>query len=314
MKPPDGSDQVEQHSTTLGSQESVLLSAALVAQICEVLRVRILFIKGPVAVQVGVRPPGDSSDIDVLVEPGKIHTVVESLADRGWQPRSNDDHRAYPIHSVTMFHLRWPTDIDIHFEFPGIDGPAESSFPMLWKHRQVFTLATRPVLGLDLTGATIFQALHALRAPSLAKNTSEFDYLLHEAPKPAWPELHELAAGIDALAAMKPYLLAAYPEATGVDFPDVSSEWLQRTTVSEPGVHRLLQLSSAPWNQRWALILRALFPPRTMIEGNNLPLIGASRTHLMRIRIVRWGSFLKALPSAVRQYRTIRSAKEQAGA
>ncbi|MGP9615415.1 nucleotidyltransferase family protein [Arthrobacter sp. AOP36-A1-22] len=312
MKSSGGVSEVDQHTTTLRSQESVLLSAALVAQICEDLQVRVLFIKGPVAVQIGVRPPGDSNDIDVLVEPGKSETVVEGLADRGWKLRSNEVCPPQPIHSVTMFHPQWPTDIDIHFVFPGIEAPPETSFPLLWKHRQEFTLASRPVLGLDRSGATIIQALHALRAPALPKNVSELDYLLHEAAMPSWSEIRDLAADIDALASMKPYLLAAYPQAIEVDFPEVSSDWVQRTTVSAPGVHRLLQLASLPPNRRWPLIRRALFPPRRMFEESNRSLMGVGRVHVLRIRIVRWGSFLRSLPQILREYRTVRNGQGRA--
>lgn len=303
--------EVGHHTTTLRRQESVLLSAALVAHVCEDLQVRILFIKGPVAVQVGVRPSGDSSDIDLLVEPEKIQTLVEGLGARGWQPRWDGDNRAHPLHSVTMYHPRWPTDIDIHFAFPGIEEPEESYFPKLWEHRQVFSVAARPVFGLDLAGATIIQALHSLRALSLPKNSSELGHLLHGAPKPAWADIYELAEGIGALGSLKPYLIEAYPEATGVEFPTVSTEWLLRTAVSAPGVHRLLQLSSAPWNQRWALIRLALFPPRRILGGNNSSLDGASRKRVMRIRILRWVSFLGALPATIREYRMARNGPER---
>ncbi|MGP9659994.1 nucleotidyltransferase family protein [Arthrobacter sp. AOP36-C1-22] len=303
----------QQQDTTLLSQESVLLSGALVARICEDLQIRILFVKGPVAAQMGVRAPGDSGDIDLLVEPGSTQTVVEGLAIRGWQLRSSEDNVAHPIHSVTMFHPRWPTDIDIHFSFPGIEAPAASYFPMLWEHRQVFGIAGRPVFGLDLAGATIIQALHALRASSLPKNTAEINHLLQVAPKPAWNQIHRLAADIDALAAMKPYLLATYPEAAWVGFPDVSAEWLQRTEVSAPGVHRLLQLSSAPRKQWPALVFRALFPPRNLLESNNLTLHGASSTEVIKVRILRWASFLRALRRVAREFLTVKRGQKRDG-
>lgn len=293
----------------LRSQESVLLSAALVSRVSAEAAVRILLIKGPAAVQVGSKREGDSSDLDVLVESGGFERVVRGLSELGWKERANTDEDGHPIHSLTMFHSSWPTDIDIHFSYPGFNKEIDEYFPVLWAHRKHLTMASRPVIGLDLACATMIQALHALREPTVPKNIAELDFLLRDAEKPQWDEIFKVANETGALAALQPYLEAAYVEAQEVIFPPVSAQWINRTLVSSPGVHRLLNLSSAPWRLRFKLIIRGIFPSDRLLEGNNLELIGATRMEIMRARFTRWVSFITALPSVLREYRSVKATR-----
>lgn len=295
----------------LHSQESVLLSAALVSKVAAEAAVRILLIKGPAAVQVGSRRIGDSSDLDLLVEPGGNQRIVRGLSERGWKERANTDEDGHPIHSLTMFHDNWPTDIDIHFSYPGFDTEIDEYFAVLWEHRQQFIMASKTVIGLDLTCSTMIQALHALREPTVAKNIAELDFLIREAKKPRWDEIYKVAKDTGALAALKPYLEAAYSEAREVSFPPVSAQWVHRTMVSSPGVHRLLNLSDAPWRHRLKLIVRGIFPADQLLEGNNLELIDATRLEVIRARLARWVTFLVALPSVLREYRSVKAARAQ---
>ena len=94
--------------------EAVPLAHALVDRIAEERGVRVLFIKGPTAVEQGLRPPRASLDVDALVDPARRHLLAARLADLGWV----DEHpytspTVLPMHSLTYRHVSWPCELDL---------------------------------------------------------------------------------------------------------------------------------------------------------------------------------------------------------
>lgn len=290
----------------LKRHESVLLSAALVSWLADQSDLMILLIKGPVAVEIGVRAPGDASDLDVLIAPGQIDKLCAVLTRFGWLQRENSEQDGHPLHSITMYNPTWPTDLDLHYMYPGFDLDPEVYFPFLWEHKQEFLLANYVVNGLDLCAATLVQALHSLREPNEIRNISQLEYLFNVAPKPSWEQTFLLAQQTGSLAALKPYLNSVFPQSRGLIFPRASLDWLKRTDASLPGVHRMLHLSELPWKERGRSLARGIFPSRELLQGNNLQLIEASRWNLAIARGRRLAHFIRSFPKAVKQYREFR--------
>src|SRR5690349_7393687 len=93
----------------LSVSEGVLLGHALVARVAAELDIRAFFIKGPVSVVQGLRPPKTSGDVDVFVAPGDLEAMLQALVERGWRKRPiGPDSSVFPRHSVTLDNPQWP--------------------------------------------------------------------------------------------------------------------------------------------------------------------------------------------------------------
>src|SRR6476661_8445988 len=75
-------------TAALTTRDAVLLAHALVSRLAAIEDARVLFIKGPTAVAMGVRPPRPSSDVDVLVDPAMFEAICSALRRCGWSLRA----------------------------------------------------------------------------------------------------------------------------------------------------------------------------------------------------------------------------------
>ncbi|MBO0982886.1 nucleotidyltransferase family protein [Rathayibacter sp. SD072] len=154
--------------------EAVHLAHALAAHLAESQGVRALFIKGPTAHAQGIRERRVSSDVDVIVHPLDVDAFVTALTGHGWRVRPERfAPRAYPVHSITLFHPRWPCDIDVHDRYPGFFADPERVFDVLWEARESVEIAHRGVTVPSPMAGAIIVALHALKDPLLARSASE---------------------------------------------------------------------------------------------------------------------------------------------
>ncbi|WP_185038745.1 nucleotidyltransferase family protein [Rathayibacter sp. PhB127] len=104
--------------------------------------VRLLSIKGPVAMAEGLRPPYTPSDADVLVDPNDADRFVEILGALGWRARPSEGlPRLLEEHSVTLINDRWPCDIDVHRRFPGFLAADDQVFDLMWNDRSAIDIA-----------------------------------------------------------------------------------------------------------------------------------------------------------------------------
>lgn len=293
-------------------EEAVPLSAALVAHIAERRGLRCLIIKGPAAVAAGMRPARPSADTDVLVHPADFEALCAALAERGWESRPFEDGVGTPKHSVTLYHPQWPTDLDVHFRFPGLDADEAASFEALARAGTTHGFAGRRAPVPDVRGHFIIQATHAIRnvasVPFRAAGQADFDHLVARPDLPAWSELLPLIEETGSLAALEPILRKAYPESSELEFPPPSEDWLLRNKATLPGAIKMHHLLSAPWRDKWSVLARSLAPSVESLAASDLALRTADDASLALRRRARLGRFLRQLPATSRQVLEIRRA------
>lgn len=153
-------------ASELALVEAVPLAHALVARLAHDRDVRVLFIKGPVATEQGLRPRRQSVDVDVLVDPMRRGLLAGALDELGWV-----DENPYlsptvlPQHSLTHRNESWPCELDLHDRFPGFFTDPQAVFEALWARRTTVRVAGRDVPAPDRAGHALVLALHSLRDP-----------------------------------------------------------------------------------------------------------------------------------------------------
>lgn len=273
--------------------EAVPLGTAFVQEICRNNGIPALFIKGPAATILGVRPSHPSTDIDVLVRRKDMDITVTLLATMGWTIRGEGWEEFYSSHSVTLFHDQWPCDIDIHYRFPGMSS-SEHAFNVLYAERQSVVLAGRHIDVPGPLGSICFQALHALRNPWLPAQKGNFHFLVNKQAVPDLEIMLDFTQQIGALAAMRPYFNSVYPSAESIVWPRPSREWIARTTARTRGSIRLMELIDAPWNDKYQILKRQLSPSKGTTIG--LELVDLDRSPFLikiGVRIMKISNFTR---------------------
>ena len=281
--------------------EGVFLGHALVARVAESLGIRVFFIKGPASVIQGLRLPKVSVDVDVLVAPADLDSLLAGLHQRGWQERvAGEDDRVFYQHSVTLNHPSWPCHIDVHFRFPGMERDPAAAFDVMWTHTEVLELAGRAVRVPSKELGVVLLALHALRAPHLKVSQQELRFLQGLSAREALgPAVQEISATTDALAAMRPFLEEVLPRQAVAEWPEASREWRNRLFSREPGSARIIAILQAPLLDKPRMLRTALLPPDTAYLSQD-PNVDLSPRGRRRAYVARWVRFVRASPRLVR--------------
>lgn len=289
--------------TGLSVSEGVLLGHALVARVAEDLGVRVFFIKGPASVQLGLRRPKISNDVDVFVAPDDLDLLLDGLRERGWRERPVDpDSRAFPKHSVTVDHPDWPCCVDVHYRFPGMEKDAGECFELIWVHTQALSLTGQQVRVPTKALGIVILALHALRTPHLEPSRLELDVLSSVVQQEQLQsEVLDLATRTGALAAMRPFLEAVVLGEEAPVWPGPSTEWRNRILAREPGSARLLALAQAPWPAKPGMLWRSVAPKSETFLGGDI-YADVSFSGRLGLHGARWSRFLKALPQIIRDF------------
>lgn len=288
--------------------DAVHLAHPLAARIADENGCRVLFIKGPVAEALCLRPHRVSQDVDVWVEPDKYPIFISALSAVGWRPRPLPDApRILTMHSTTMIHERWPCDIDVHYMYPGLLADRRAVFDDLWAHRTSVEVAGWLVPACGRVDSAAIIALHALRDIQVERNRYEFDYLLDALRRSVTDDerrrLAQLARVCGASQTLAPLLHALNidpPEPP--DDPEYVERWLawEVRRKDNSGTSRWIQLvRRAPWHQRPLILWRAAFLPASSFQALH-PDVGARQTDLWRARVQRFGRGAAALPKATR--------------
>ncbi|PPF34270.1 hypothetical protein C5E05_15320 [Pseudoclavibacter sp. AY1H1] len=144
--------------------DGVALSTALTQHVAREQGIRMLVIKGPISADLGLRTRRYSTDVDIIVEPGRAKDLIEALQAYGWRPRPWPDFpKLLEQHSRTLIHESWPNDIDVHHYWPGFLGRPQEAFDRLWAHHIQVTVAGHPIDTPDRAGSALVLALHSLR-------------------------------------------------------------------------------------------------------------------------------------------------------
>ena len=291
-------------------QEGVLLAHALVARIAEQVGARVLFIKGPTAVALGVRPNRPSTDVDVLVDPAAFEAVICALRSCGWEARF--DAPTFPHvtdlsfeHSEHLLHPDWPCDIDAHYNFPGFLASPDEVFEALWERRTTVAVAGRDVPTPDDLGQALVVALHALRDPGKASSAADMAHVratVEALTSTRTDELLDLATATGCRQTAAPVL----PRVVGGQQEEARtaglSEWQFRQQYGEvPVTMWLVELKAAPWRHRPAVLRQALFPTMSELERQGFRR-SDGRSAAARLWAQRWWRAVRVLPTAVRGF------------
>ncbi len=302
-------------TTTLHQPEAVLLAHALVARLAQEAGARILFIKGPTAVALGVRPDRPSTDVDVLADRAGFVALCAALEECGWQRRNAGTGLRHAAdlafeHSAHFIHPQWPCDLDVHFSFPGFLAPESEVFEALWTARTTVEVAGRSVPTPSAPGQALVVALHALRDSE--KATSQQDLATLRDGVSGWPpgtraQLTELAAATGASDSAGSFL-----EEVGAAVPTDDqryaarlADWRARQHGFGPSTMWLVELRRAPWKDKPATLLRALVPPPAHLVGS-YDATDLSRGRLTVLHLQRWGRGLASMPGALRRAARLR--------
>lgn len=255
-------------SGTLSLAEANELVAARLTQIVTKLSVRSLLIKGLALGYYGLRAGRSSTDVDLLVEPGRLSEVASVLETDGWLPRpETSPGTPVSLHSISLCNDRWPNDIDLHHEFPGLLVGPPLAFDVLWRHSHQIHLGGQECFAPDRASSIAIWALHSLRgATTQARHSTELREIVGEVlPRLSRVERQELADRIIELGADEPLReVPAFAELLGNrhghQAPGSYTAWKAAVAQTHDVTPWLQVLRDARPTERPWLVLRALWP------------------------------------------------------
>jgi hypothetical protein len=291
----------------LALAEAVPLAHALVARAALDHDVRVLFIKGPVAAEQGLRPRRPSVDVDVLVDPMRRGLLAATLDDLGWVDE-NPYHSptVLPQHSLTHRHESWPCELDLHDRFPGFFADPQAVFEALWVRRTTVRVAGQDVPAPDRSGHALVLALHSLRDPHEQLRQVDLhdleQRLVGELGAAELRDLAGLARTLGAADTAAPFLRAVGAPPIGLGSTSASDlrAWRLRTEPSDSTavswVEELRHLPPRAW-PRYLWYAAFLSDHELRMADPDLP---DDRKALARARLRRLRRGLAAAPAAVR--------------
>jgi hypothetical protein len=249
--------------------EAIELCTAWMVQQARARGIRLLVLKGRALSNQGLREPHESSDVDVLIEPGRFDDFVQTMKDAEWGEFVDSFASAiFTTHSITLNREGWPNSIDVHREWPGMFRPADEVFELLWSRRDSLRFAHRAVDVPDRTSNLLINALHSLRGTSAqSRHQRELDGLLrleltgHEKADTAAP-----AAATGATAALRDVLprLGIDVVVDPADLQTPEYRLWQRKIVQARTRGRaaiwLLELRRVPWGEKATILRHGVWP------------------------------------------------------
>ncbi|WP_435203073.1 nucleotidyltransferase family protein [Janibacter sp. GS2] len=144
--------------------EAVPIGTVHLQRMLDGVGVRSLAIKGPAFVALGVRPPRQSNDIDLLIHEDDRATATEALAGAKWSVISHWFPSALDeiIYSTTFRHALFPVTLDLHHRFSGLLTGA-AAFETLWDRRTQVEVAHQAVVTVGREHALVLEALNAMK-------------------------------------------------------------------------------------------------------------------------------------------------------
>ncbi len=290
----------------LPRQSASELAHAILQRECDRLGVDVLFLKGAGAHIQGLRPPKQSSDVDILLAPKDRDRLLAFLRSTGWSQRPVGHVGVALDHAVTLYHPRWPIDIDIHRRIPGFGVPAEEAFEALHRRSVEVTLAHWSVTIPHRVDHALLLALNTVRSPWEHQADSILAYLSDSMSD---TELTELGIRIKEMCCgpeMAPFTAEYSRGLIPTDTSAPSREWMLYQRQDHPAVLWLDAIQRAPWHLKPALAIRAAVPSSQAMAADDLELTDASVVTLARRRYQRFAQFVRSSPAALRSYREFR--------
>lgn len=141
----------------------VHLTHAVVQAIADEVGADVLHVKGP-ALDPSLRTaPRLSSDVDVLVRPGHLASLLAGLVRHDWSLHTDFEEGSSFGHAANYRHPSWAY-VDVHRLLPGPTAGPETVFEQLWTQRRQQQIGHQPCWVPSLTGQVLVVALHSARA------------------------------------------------------------------------------------------------------------------------------------------------------
>ena len=290
--------------------EAVPLAHAVVDRVARDRGVRIIFVKGPIAVTQRLRTARESVDVDVLVHPSRLEELISALGMVGW-----DDEQVYgtptaATYSRTIRHARWPCELDLHVRFPGFLAAPEEVFERLWARHDSEVLAARELPCLDRTAQALLLAVNALRDPEAHDKRLELDDLVQRVrdsfSASDLTDLADLAQGIGAVETAAPFLHLVGAVPLGPDDADPAElrAWRMRTQPEWRVATWLEDLRTTPKRKWPRYVWYAVMLSETELR-NAEPHLPPGRRALLGARLRRVRRGVRAVPGAWRSVRKL---------
>lgn len=279
-------------SIPLTLAEAVPLGTVLLQRLLDDAGVRSLVIKGPAFVELGVRKPKQSNDVDLLIHPNDRRRARRALALAGWSQLSFDlppELEAY-AHSRTFQHHVMPCGLDLHHRVPGVFEDAGIAFETLWATKIEVKLAHETVVVPAVSHCLLIEALNRFRDTPISLWTDRADEVTLNS-RPSGIGLEQVvhsAQELEAELTVAPLIAAL----GGDPRQDPSDEryllWCRRAG-HEWLPHPLLTLARvAPWRLPHFLVRQAWIPEsqaRHWAEKKGIAY--RSRGHIALLRMLR---------------------------
>lgn len=209
--------------------EAVPLGTVHLQRLLAAAGARSLVIKGPAFVELGVRKPRTSNDIDMLVHQDDRGMATEALADAGWSiishwfPPALDDI----IYSTTFRHPLFPATLDLHHRFSGLLAGA-AAFDALWEHRSEVTIARERVTTVGREHALVIEALNATKLLPDERRAATAERVVAAADAFEPSAVEAAAEAVGARHTASPLIRALGGEAPTGEPPAAYTQWLRR--------------------------------------------------------------------------------------
>lgn len=175
----------------------VKLAHAVVQRVADLAGVDILHIKG-YALDPELRYEGRASrDVDVLVRPAQVASLLAALRRSGWQDYASFASGSAFEHSWTLWHETWGF-ADVHRFFPGITAEPGLAFRVLWRDRMTTDLAGFTCQVPGIAAQTLILVLHSAPRANRERGRQDLAVAWDEAPPERRDAVRALAAELRA--------------------------------------------------------------------------------------------------------------------
>lgn len=140
--------------------------------------VDILHVKGAAIHPALSQGRSGSFDVDVLVRPAHVETLLDEMRRRGWERVTGFEEGSAFGHAMNLSHALGM--VDLHRKWPGFGVDPAAAFDALWQHRATQKIATVPCTTPSLEAQRLILLLHygrsgGQRADDLERAWTEAD-------------------------------------------------------------------------------------------------------------------------------------------
>ena len=291
--------------------EAVALSTAWLQEEARRRGIRLLVLKGATLSYHGLREPRSSSDVDVLIEPGRFEEFIVAIGGAGWDEFADTfASDRFVVHSRTFRRNGWPNALDIHSEWPGFLRPTAEVFDVLWERKTSMAFAHVACDMPDRMSSLLMLALHSLRGTTTqVRHERELTELLAiELTARERADLAHLAVATGSAAPLRA-LLVHFGTAVEIGPAELRSseykEWHRKVAHAQGRTASwLIELRRSPWRRKLLVLRHGVWPTDRdlLAEHPEVPDRFLAKVWARVVRLVRGvGQLPRVLPALRRR-------------